>query len=293
VRRLRRLTNWTDLSARAALASHRLVGWVFFDPVAVAHYTALGVPNGFGYYITSRGAPLLSAGHQALAAAFATINPLFVQVCVETALEHTTATEIADARNRAVAEGLRLHVPEIVDELAALEAPLWAVADALSSSGRVLFAAHRQWPRPADPLVSAWLAVNCLREWRGDTHFAILVSEDIAAVEAGILDDAHRNYGGWIPRSRGADDDTLATAFAALEERGLAEDGAVNAAGLARRDDIEKRTDRLTVRCWQLLGEERTEQFLALVEPVGARLVQRIDDTVGPQWMPAARDRRP
>lgn len=250
------------------------------------------MPSGFGYYINSRGAPLLPAGHQAVAAAFATINPLFVQLCVEAALEHTTPAAIFDARNAAVADGLRRHVPEIVDDLAALAEPLWEVADGLSSSGRVLFAAHRQWERPDDPLTSAWLAVNCLREWRGDTHFAILVAEDIGPVEAGILDDAHRDYGGWIPRSRGADDDALAAAFAALEARGLAADGAVNAAGLARREEIEVRTDQLTAKCWQALGEERTERFLSLVEPVGARLVQRIDDAVGPQWMPAARDRR-
>ena len=281
--------DWIDLSARAALASHRLVGWTFFDPVAIERYAALGVPNGLGYYIVSRGAPLLPAGHQAVAAAFATVHPGFVQLCVETALEHTTVDAIVDMHHRAVADGLRRHVPEIVDELAELADPLWAVADELPSSGRVLFAAHRQLPRPADPVLSAWLAVNCLREWRGDTHFAILVAEDVGAVEAGILDDARRGYGGWIPRSRGADDATLATAFAALERRGLAADGAVDAAGLAFRAEIEERTDRLTARCWQALGEERSLRFLALVEPVGDRLVQLIDDAVGPKWMPAAR----
>jgi len=284
------MTHWLELSARAALASHRLVGWVFFDPVALERYTALGVPNGLGYYINSRGAPLLPAGHQAVAAAFATINPTLVQICVEVALEHTTATEIVAARNGAVADGLREHVPEIVDDLAALAEPLWATADQLSSSGRVLFAAHRQWDRPDDPLVSAWLALNCLREWRGDTHFAILVSEDIGPVEAGILDDAHRNYGGWIPRSRGADDESIAAAFKKLEARGLADHGVVNATGRARRGNIEARTDQLTARCWQTLGESRLRRFLAIVEPVGDRLVQRIDETAGPQWMPAARD---
>ncbi|MGZ4759754.1 MAG: SCO6745 family protein [Acidimicrobiales bacterium] len=283
-------TDWMELSARAALASHRLVGWTFFDPLAIERYTELGVPDGLGYYVNSRGAPLLPAGHQAVAAAFATIHPAFVQLCVETALQHTTVAAIIAAHDQAVGEGLRRHVPEIVDELGALADPLWAVADSLPSSGRVLFAAHRQLPRPTDPPLSAWLAVNCLREWRGDTHFAILVSEDIAAVEAGILDDAHRNYGGWIPRSRGADDAALATAFAALEARGLATDGAVDAAGLALRADIEARTDRLTARCWQALGEDLTRRFLAVVEPIGDRLVRRIDDTVGPQWMPAARD---
>lgn len=280
------------LSERAAFASHRLVGWMYWDPVAIELYTALGVPDGFGFYINSRGAPLLPAGHQAVAAAFYTIHPIFVQVCVEAGLAHTTPDAIYHARNEAVAAGLRNHVPAICDGLADLAEPLWAVADGLTGSGRVLFAAHRQMPRPEDPLVSAWLAVNCLREWRGDTHFAVLAAEDVSATAAGVLDDARRNYGGWIPRSRGADDAALEAAFVELEQRGLATDGVVNDAGLAFRRQLEDRTDRLTERCWQSLGEARTRRFLELVEPVGDHLVRRIDETAGPDWMPAARSRR-
>jgi hypothetical protein len=41
------------------------------------------------------------------------------------------------------------------------------------------------------------------------------------------------------------------------------------------------------------VGLDVTQQFLALIEPVGDRLVERIDLTAGPVWMPAARDRQP
>jgi hypothetical protein len=289
---LRDMTDWIELSERAALASHRLVGWMFWDPVAIEKFTALGVPDEFAFYIASRGAPLLAAGHQAVTAAFATISPAFIELCVERALEHTTPEAIYDARNEAVGEGLRRFVPEICDGLADLAEPLWEVADALPSFGRVLFAAHRQMPRPADAVTSGWLAVNTIREWRGDTHFAVLVAEDVDATMAGILDDARRNYGGWIPRSRGADDAALEAAFSRLEARGLAEGGEVNDAGRAYRDDIENRTDRLTALPWQVLGEARTVELVELVEPVGARLVERIDLTAGPNWMPAARGRK-
>ena len=201
---------------------------------------------------------------------------------------------MTDARNDAVGDGLRRYVPEICDDLAALADPLWTAADAMPSSGRVLFAAHRQWPRPADPLVSAWLAVNCIREFRGDTHFAVLASEDITGTQAGLLHDAFLNYPGeWIPRSRGADDQAITTALADLEARGLATDGRVNEQGLEVRERIEQRTDELTQRAWRLLGEETTLRFVELVEPVGQRLVDRIDVTAGPDWMPAARERRP
>ncbi len=97
----------------------------------------------------------------------------------------------------------------------------------------------------------------------------------------------------WLPRSRGADDAALEAAFVELERRGLATDGAVNALGIEYRQELEDRLDGLASVAWKALGEARTLQFLELVEPVGARLVERIDLTAGPNWMPAARDRPP
>ncbi len=81
--------------------------------------------------------------------------------------------------------------------------------------------------------------------------------------------------------------------MAELEARGLAADGRVSEAGLAWRTDIETRTDQLTEPQWRLLGEELTGRLLDVVEPVGERLVERIDLTAGPNWMPAARDLSP
>lgn len=287
------MTDWTALSARASLASHRLIGWIYWDPGAIERYTALGVPDGFGYYVASRGAPLAPAGHQAVAAAFYSIHPGFIELCLATASQHTTFDAIIEARNAAVGDGLRTYAPEICDGLADLGPRLWEAADALPVSGRVLFAAHRERARPEDPVASAWLAVNCIREWRGDTHFAVLAANDLSGTQAGVLHNAHLNYPEqWIPRSRGADDDALGTAMADLEARGLATDGRVNDAGLALRAEIETTTDRLCERAWRLLGEGPTNEFLELVEPAGGQLLSRIDQTAGENWMPAARDRR-
>ena len=188
---------------------------------------------------------------------------------------------------------MRATAPDICDALADMGERLWEVVDSLPSSGRVLFAAHRQWHRSEDPLVSAWLALNCIREYRGDTHFGILLSENLSGTQAGLLHDAHLNYpGDWIPRSRGADDAALELALADLEQRGLAAGGVVNQAGLDLRERIEVRTNELTEIAWRALGEELTRQFVELIEPVGSRFMDRIDATAGPNWMPAARDRR-
>lgn len=286
------MTDWMDLSRRAAFNSHRLIGWIYWDPVAIDNYAALGVEDGLGYYVASRAAPLGGAGNDVVAATFYSINPVFIGMALDLCREATTFEQAAAARDAAVVRGLREYVPEICDDLAAFAEPMWAVADALPSSGRVLFAAHRQWPRPDDPLLSAWLAVNCIREWRGDTHWGLQVAEDLDGPMAGILDNAWRHYeSDWIPRSRGTDDAALTAAHAELERRGLAVDGVVNDEGVRYRQDLEDRLDRLTIPCWKLLGEEQTRRFVELVEPVGDRLIDRINATAGANWMPAGRSR--
>jgi hypothetical protein len=285
------MIDWLDLTRRAGLASHRLIGWIYWDPVAIEQYTALG-PAPFSYYVATRGASLAGAGNTAVAAAFYSISPSFISLCLDECRQHTTFTAAAAARDTGALAGLRAHVPEICDEFATLAGPLWEAAESLPVAGRGLYGTLRDRPRPDDPLLSAWLAINCIREWRGDTHWAIQTAEDLGRVETGILDGAWRSYpDDWLPRSRGADDAELAAAFAELERRRLATDGVVNEAGLAYRQELEDRLDSLASKAWRYLGEVRTVQLLELVEPIGPRLVDRIDATAGPRWMPAARDR--
>ncbi|MFZ9517033.1 MAG: helix-turn-helix domain-containing protein, partial [Ilumatobacteraceae bacterium] len=164
------MTNWRELSARASLASHRLIGWIYWDPDAIARYTALGVPNGLGYYVASRAAPLASSGNDAVVAAFYSIRKEFIDLCLDTARKHTTFEDAYRVRNEAVARGLREYAPEIVAPLGEMATNLWDAADSLPLARRPLYAAHRSWPRcQDDAALSAWLAVNCIREWRGDT----------------------------------------------------------------------------------------------------------------------------
>lgn len=286
------------LAARASFQSHRLIGWIFWDPVAIERYAALGVPEGRGYYIATRAAPLAAAGDAAVIAAFVSIHPLFIRFSLEQCREHTTFQDAYRVRNEAVGIGLRAYVPEIVDPLGAMAEALWDTVDTLPFDARVLFAAHTEWPRcDDDSAVSAWLALNCIREWRGDTHWAVVASHDLTGVEAGLLHDAYMGYPGeWLPRSRGADDHMVAAAWESLLSRGLAEEDGehrrVNAEGLILREAIEHRTDELCARSWQSLGADRTAALCDLVEPVGERLLARIDATAGPNWMPAARERR-
>lgn len=288
------MTDWMDLTRRASFASHRLLGWIFWDPRAKENLAALGVPDGLGHYIVNRGAPLAPAGAEAVFAAFYTIKREFVRFAIEHAAPHVSDWHaVTAARDAAVRAGLEEMTPQVMEPLGALAADLWSTVDSLPASGRVLFAAHRAWPRPQDPVMSAWNALNCIREWRGDTHFGILVNDDIGIVEAGLLHDAWMGYPDqWIPRSRGADDAEIATGLESLAARGFVTDGRVNEAGIAYRQEIEHRTDELCARVWRHLGEENTLRFLSVIEPVGDRYVAHIDATAGENWMPAARPRR-
>ena len=286
------MTYWTELSAEAAFASHRLIGWIYWDPVAIKAYEDLGIENGLGYYVATRGASLGNGGNAAVTAAFYSIHPDFVAMSLDLCRAATTFESAADARNIGVVAGLESYVPEIRSALAELGEPLWAAADELPLGGRALFASLREVPRSEDPVLSAWLAVNCIREWRGDTHWALQIANDLSGTEAGILDGAWRSYGDdWLPRSRGAADPALAAGYERLAEKGFVTDGQVNNAGKQFREDYENTLDRLCAPAWQSLGEDRTRQFIDLMNEAGDTLVSRIDATAGEKWMPAGRKR--
>lgn len=288
------MANWTNLTQRASLCSHQLIGWIFWDPTAKDNLAELGVPNGLGHYITNRAAPLASAGSEAVFAAFYTIKREFIEFSLQHAKPYIKNwTDVTDARDRAVLSGIQRLAPEITVPLGELADELWRTVDALGSSGRVLFAAHKSWPRAVDPVLSAWNALNTIREWRGDTHFALLVADDIGIVEAGLLHDAWMGYPSqWIPRSRGADDADIDTALENLTKQGFVTDGVVDSAGIEYRQKIEEKTDLLSQIVWKTFGEENTLKFLNLIEPVGQRFVEEINKTAGENWMPAARPRR-
>ena len=287
------VTDWTTLSARASLASHRLIGWIYWDPHGIEGYAKLGIPNGFGYYVATRCAPLAAAGPNVVTAVCYSIRGDFIALSLDMCKQHTTFEAAYDVRNDAVGRGLRDYAPSIEAGLSPLAERLWAAAESLPLSGRMMHAAHRSWPRTDDPLVSAWLALNCIREWRGDTHFAILAAHDVSGVEAGLLHDAFLGYPGeWIPRSRGADDAQIAHALERLAARGFVTDGKVNAAGLALREEIEHETDRQSELAWRNLGAQTTTSLCELIEPHAATFLARIDATAGENWMPAARDSR-
>jgi len=289
------MNNSVDVTKRIARSVQTTVGWIFWDPGAVARYVQIGIPEQFAGplgYIAARCTPLAAAGPEAVTAAFGSISPIGINGAFAVLGTPEKFQEAWNARNAAVIEGLHLYAPGIVEPLVTHGPALWQVVEQLPLAGRVLFGAHLAMPRPTDPLLSGWHAVNCLREWRGDTHWAITVAEGLTHAECSILHNAWMGYEtDWIANSRGTDPDVLGAGWESLNNRKLARDRRVLPAGFALRQRIEDRTDALTTLPWELFGIERTLQLAEQLEPPCELLLHRVDITAGPNYQPASRIR--
>jgi hypothetical protein len=288
------MSDWIDVTTRNARSVQTTVGWIFWDPGAVARYRAAGLPEGLAGslgYIAARCAPLAPAGHEAVTAALGSISPRGIKAAFDL-LDADGFARLRTARDEAVTVGLATHAPELVEPLVDMGPHLWAVVDTLPTVGRVFFAAHLAGPRPTDALLSGWHAVNCLREWRGDTHWALVVAGGLTHPEASILHNAWLGYeDGWLARSRGTTPEDIDAGWRALESKGLAVDRVVTDEGVGLRQQIEDETDRLTSLPWQLLGGARSAEFAERFEPSCELLLRRVNETAGLNYQPASRIR--
>lgn len=283
--------DWQALTRRIARSVQTTIGWIFWDPGAVERYAALGLPGPLGY-MAARAAPIGALGPEAIAAAFGSITPVGIAIACQLVAEHTSFDAVWAARDDAVLAGLTEHAPAIEAPLREFGPALWSVVEQLPATGRVFFAAHTRMPRPEHPVLSGWHAINCLREWRGDTHWALVVAHGLTGTEASVLHSEWLRYDDdWLPKSRGSSPDDIAVARAALTARGLIGPDGVTNEGLALRQHLEDETDRLTTTPWRLLGLDTTTQLAEALEPPCVELLRRVDITAGPRYQPASRIR--
>ena len=289
-------TDWIALTQRAGVAAHNLVGWLMWDQRAIDAYAALGVTEGRGWIVAWRLASLGNASADVAAATTYSIHPTVISMVMDFYRDIATPEQILSVRDAVIEPSLRDIAPDVADGIGRFGADLWRGVDAAHHGARPMFVAHREQPRPDDinSCLSAWLAANCLRELRGDNHWALCAGEDLDDVEVGLLHSAlvdPEEYGSqeWIARSRGSDDAAITAGWRRLEAKGLAADGALNDAGVAFRHDLEVRTDRATASAWQTVGRQATLDFCELIEANQDRFLQRINETAGPRWMPAIR----
>ncbi len=289
------MTDWFEITRRNARSVQTTIGWIYWDPGAIERYVVAGLPSDFAGplgYIGARCAPLAPAGPEAVIAAFGSISAFGIQAVFEVLGDRARFADLWAARNEAVAVGLAQFAPAIIEPLIEYGPELWAVVEQLPMIGRVFYGAHLAMPRPTDPLLSGWHAVNCLREWRGDTHWALIVGAGLTHPEASILHNAWLGYErDWLAKSRGTTPEDIDAGWAALTRKGLVAGDEVRPEGVALRQQIEDDTDRLTTLPWELLGEARSIQFAERFEPPCELLLARVDETAGPNYQPASRIR--
>ncbi|MEZ5374973.1 MAG: hypothetical protein R2733_00580 [Acidimicrobiales bacterium] len=262
----------TTTPARAiGAAIEAFTGQVYFSPECHTRYAALGfapsgaevrgvaMPDGPAYFC-SRGSLMGQVPADLIAAAFAVFNPDAVAAAVAHGWSLTDATTICAERTAGAIEQLeRILGPEPEGIGRALELVERAAAD-LRPEGRPLYAGTRSQPRPPTTLGATWWLADQLREYRGDVHTAAWTTAGVDATEMGLLTELYwglpmRSYS----RTRAWTDDQFDAAEARLAARGLVDAGALTAAGLAFREDIEIATDRGCQPIVDALGDDLDE----------------------------------
>ena len=139
----------------------------------------LGFPNTGVWIVAWRLAGLGNTPHPVAAAMTYSIHPGFIEAIRGTIDAVTTNDAVLGVLDDAIVPGLESIVPGLAADLGELADDLWAGVDAMFHGMRPFFSAFRARPRPADrdPGLSAWHAINCIRELRGDNHWALLASE--------------------------------------------------------------------------------------------------------------------
>ncbi len=244
------------------------VGSVYFSPECHRNYEALGfapstrsagevaLPDGPAYF-TSRGSLLGQVPGELVASAFAVFNPAAVIPAVDFGWTLTDADTIRQARHDGAVE-------QLTRILGSEPAGLDRVVDALRRSvaslrpeGRPLFAGLSSLPEPINPLGAAWWLGDQLREFRGDSHTAVWISEGLDAVEIGLLTELW-----WgLPmhsyvRTRAWTDEDVASAQQRLAAAGLITDRDFTDAGRKLRSVIETNTDRQMQPALDALGDD-------------------------------------
>jgi hypothetical protein len=250
-----------------------LVAQIFFVDEPKEEMRALGIKPWPTGYFASRAWAFGRCAPDLIHATFYNFTQSVSTFGIPECWELASPEEIGAARDRAVVRALtRLTSGSDLGDLSAAIALMEEAVEACPRHGRPLFAAVAGAPWPQDPpLLALWHGANKLREFRGDGHIAVLLSEGVGPVEALVIYAAMRGGDKQVLlRGRQWTEQQWDEAAAGLEQRGLVKDGRLTDGGAKWREDIELRTDQLAMAPFLALGPERSEQLRAKVNEVSA-----------------------
>jgi hypothetical protein len=218
---------------------------VYFSPDAKAAFEAVGLKGTWMGYFASRSVALGTPPPEVVVATFHGFAPRMVHRALPTAWERASRDDILTARYALARETI---APGFADvDVAALAAGLQAGLPGLDLAGRPLAAGHLALPVPDDDLGAVWHAASTLREFRGDSHLAVLtaagidgVAANVLAVAAGMALTGQQQLRGWT------DDEWLAGADRLRSRGWIDERDAITEAGIVARTQIETDTDHAT-----------------------------------------------
>lgn len=223
-----------------------LNNYVYLVPEAAKHYAPIGLKGSWMGYFASRSAPLGAASPELVVATFHGFAPHLVHRALPDAWSFATPAEVRGARLELATGVLGRAVTG--DQVAPLADALASIIEGLDLAGKPLAAAHASLELPAGDLDRFWLANAVLREFRGDCHVAVLITQGLNGVDANVLNVA---AGRTFPQQqslRGWSDDEWAAGQDRLRERGwLDVDNAVTPLGTDARHELEEATDRTCV----------------------------------------------
>lgn len=276
-----------DMDERAERARRARRLWEHVEPVHAVVYFAPEVAEGFAEtglkgwwsgYFAGRAAPLGACGPElveALFYGFATERVRRAVPYVWTVLSPAAAIALREHRVRVALERV-LGPGEWGGTLERVAALLETAVEGAEVAGRGLYAANRSLSWPEDPLARVWHGCTLLREHRGDGHNAVLVSEGLGgaaanrlAAGAGLLrgDEDQRTNRGWSEQEWAAAGDDL-------RARGwLDGEGVATEVGLARRGEIDLRTDEVAAGPVDALGPARLDELVGLLGPLVTAVV--------------------
>ncbi|MGJ9422145.1 SCO6745 family protein [Aeromicrobium sp. CF3.5] len=221
---------------------------VYFESGGKERYEAIGLKGQWMGYFASRAIPLGRPGPEVVIATFHGFAPGRVHRAIPAAWELADRDAIMAARFDQGRDVIRPGVEASGVDIAPVAQVLLEALPTLDLAARPLAAGNVGLSVPDDDLGRLWHGATALREYRGDSHLAVLATEGLGGVEANVLMVAAGLTFTHQQAIRGWTDEEWADGRDRLRERGwLDADGAITEAGGAARAAIEDATDRATL----------------------------------------------
>jgi hypothetical protein len=230
---------------------------VYFASDTKQRYEAIGLKGYWMGYTASRSAALGTPDPEVVIALFHGFAPRLIHRALPDAWSMASRDDILatrlDLARDALAPGLAdADVPRLAKELQ-------AIIGSLDYAGRGLAAAHASLEAPEDPIGRLWHAATVLREYRGDSHVAILTAAGLDGAAANALAVADGRVPSRQREMRGWTEDEWSEAYERLRRRAWTDEfGTITDSGRAARGQIEDATDRVSASSFDEEAQART-----------------------------------